>query len=62
MARVGCDIIDYEGHVIGRAFALTPEQNEKFVHMCVNTVATLEDYPFDMQKEFLFFDIEDLDD
>lgn len=61
MSRLSCDIIDAEGRVIGRAFALTPEQNEKFRHMAINTVATLEDYPNDMLDEFLFFDIDDLE-
>lgn len=61
MSRLSCDIVDSEGCVIGRAFALTPEQNEKFRHMAVNTVTTLEDYPSDMREEFLFFDLDDLE-
>lgn len=60
--RIGCDIIDSDGCVIGRAYALTSHQNDRFKHLAINTVATLEDYPIDMQDEFLFFDIDDLED
>lgn len=60
--RLSCDIIDSEGHIVGRAYALTAAQNEKFRHMAVNTVTTLEDYPLDMQEEFLFFDLFDMED
>lgn len=60
--RLSCDIVDSDGCVVGRAYAITAAHNEDFKKYAINVTKTLEDYPYYMQEDFMLFDVQDFED